>query len=440
MSRDADGAGLDLGRRLTRLGRRIGTGANRDESRRDQRREPPDPTARARPDGLLRRAVRRAQLLAGRPERGARREVRQHPPGPARVQQATRPIVTADGVVVARSLPDTDRTKTSTSCATTRPATCSPNVTGYFTKDFGSTQVERTLRRRAHRVDDRAAGPRARRPARRQRRQPGTVQLTLRHDAQEAAKFVLGGREGSVTVIDPNTGAILAMYTNPTYDPNTFVNADFDVAQQAITDLQNADGNPLLANAYQERYMPGSTFKVITTGIALEAGMLTPRDRRSPTNASGCRRRPTTRSRTTTAACAAATSPTCSAAAATSRSRRPPSSSAPTRWWPAPGLGHRRGTPDRPPTRRDEHVRQHRQPRPGTPAARHPRVRAERGPDGAVAHGDGRRDRRQRRSDDAAVRRRGDLRSGRSGARSDATRGLEDADLARRPPRSRPSS
>ena len=101
----------------------------------------------------------------------------------------------------------------------------------------------------------------------------GTVELAIRHDAQEAAKFLLGGRTGSVTVIEPATGAIRTMYSNPTFDPNTFVNADFDVAQQAITDLQNEPGSPLLAQAYQERYMPGSTFKVITTGIALESGI-----------------------------------------------------------------------------------------------------------------------------------------------------------------------
>ena len=103
----------------------------------------------------------------------------------------------------------------------------------------------------------------------------GSVQLALRNDAQEVAKYLLGGRTGSVTLIEPKTGAIRAMYSNPTYDPNTFVNADFEVAQQVITDLQSAPGNPLLAQAYQERYMPGSTFKVITTGIGLEAGTLT---------------------------------------------------------------------------------------------------------------------------------------------------------------------
>jgi peptidoglycan glycosyltransferase len=66
------------------------------------------------------------------------------------------------------------------------------------------------------------------------------------------------------------------MYSNPTYDPNTFVGESFETAQEVITELQNADGNPLLANAYQDRFMPGSTFKVITTGIGLEAGVLTP--------------------------------------------------------------------------------------------------------------------------------------------------------------------
>ncbi len=61
----------------------------------------------------------------------------------------------------------------------------------------------------------------------------------MRHDAQEVAQFLLGGQSGSITVIEPATGAIRAMYSNPTFDPNTFVNADFAVAQEVITDLQN---------------------------------------------------------------------------------------------------------------------------------------------------------------------------------------------------------
>ena len=182
-------------------------------------------------------------------------------------------IVTADGVVVARSLPDTIN-KNLDFVRDYPSGDLMSNVTGYFTKDFGSTQVERefgdvlvgsTSAQQVRGLGDLLEGTVD---------NSGTVQLTLRHDAQLAAKFALGSREGSVTVIDPRTGAVIAMYSNPAYDPNDFVGVPFEEAQDAITELQNADGNPLLANAYQERYMPGSTFKVITTGIALEAGVL----------------------------------------------------------------------------------------------------------------------------------------------------------------------
>ncbi|NND75165.1 MAG: penicillin-binding protein 2 [Ilumatobacter sp.] len=182
-------------------------------------------------------------------------------------------IVTEDGVVVAQSLPNT----TDENLDFTRDyptGDIMSNVTGYFTKDFGSTQLERThgdvltgstAAQQVRGLGDILAG---------NVDNAGSVELTMRYDAQLAAKFALAGREGSVTVINPQTGAIIAMFSNPAYDPTTFVGQPFETAQQAITDLQNADGNPLLANAYQERYMPGSTFKVITTGIGLEAGVL----------------------------------------------------------------------------------------------------------------------------------------------------------------------
>lgn len=182
-------------------------------------------------------------------------------------------IITADGVVAARSQPDT--VNDNVDFVRDYPTgDLFANITGYFTKDFGSTQLERqygdvlvgsTAAQQVLALGDLLEG---------NVDNSGTVQLSLREDAQRGAKFFLGDREGSVTIMDPSTGAIIAMYSNPTYDPNTFVGVPFEEAQRAITDLQNADGNPLLANAYQERYMPGSTFKVITTGIGLEAGVL----------------------------------------------------------------------------------------------------------------------------------------------------------------------
>ncbi|MBV1894527.1 MAG: hypothetical protein KUG57_10795, partial [Ilumatobacteraceae bacterium] len=178
------------------------------------------------------------------------------------------PIVTSDGIVAAVSYPSAPgepydyRREYPT-------GDLLADVTGYFTFAFGSTQVERlygdvlsgtTAEQQVRSLGDLLSGDVD---------AAGSVELALRHDAQSLAKFMLAGRTGSVVVLEPKTGAIRAMYSNPTYDPNTFVNADFEVAQETITELQNAEDNPLLAQAYQERYMPGSTFKVVTTGIAL---------------------------------------------------------------------------------------------------------------------------------------------------------------------------
>ena len=65
--------------------------------------------------------------------------------------------------------------------------------------------------------------------------------------------------------MDPRTGAVLAMCSYPSYDPNLVAVHDSTTAQAVLTFLRRLPGKPLLANAYQERYMPGSTFKVLTT-------------------------------------------------------------------------------------------------------------------------------------------------------------------------------
>lgn len=184
------------------------------------------------------------------------------------------PIVTADGIVAARSIPNgpEERYEFDREYPT---GDLLADVTGYFTFAFGATQVERqygdvltgsTATQQVRSLGNLLSGDVD---------NSGSVQLAIRHDAQQAARFFLGDNEGSVVVIEPKTGAVRAMWSNPTYDPNTFVNAPFEEAQQTIIDLQEDPAKPLLAHAYQERYMPGSTFKVVTTGIGLEDGLLT---------------------------------------------------------------------------------------------------------------------------------------------------------------------
>ncbi len=61
----------------------------------------------------------------------------------------------------------------------------------------------------------------------------GTVELTLRSDVQEAARRALGDRRGSVVVIDPRSGDILAMWSWPSYDPN-LVAANDEIAAAGV--------------------------------------------------------------------------------------------------------------------------------------------------------------------------------------------------------------
>jgi len=81
---------------------------------------------------------------------------------------------------------------------------------------------------------------------------------------------------GSVVVIDPNNGSVLAMASNPTYDPRDFVDG---ISQAKFAQFQDPAGFfPLNNRALQGLYAPGSTFKLVTGIAALEKGLITPKD------------------------------------------------------------------------------------------------------------------------------------------------------------------
>lgn len=78
---------------------------------------------------------------------------------------------------------------------------------------------------------------------------------------------------GSAVVEDPNTGQIIALATNPTYDPSEFVGGISEAKYQA---LLNNPSDPLLDRTIQGQYAPGSTFKLITATAGLKYGLITP--------------------------------------------------------------------------------------------------------------------------------------------------------------------
>ncbi|HUJ65636.1 MAG TPA: penicillin-binding transpeptidase domain-containing protein, partial [Acidimicrobiales bacterium] len=89
--------------------------------------------------------------------------------------------------------------------------------------------------------------------------------LTVLDKLQALAREQLAGRDGSVVALDPRTGAILAMYSNPTFDPNTISSHNLALDQANYKALTALPGGVLAPAAYRQTWFPGSTFKVITS-------------------------------------------------------------------------------------------------------------------------------------------------------------------------------
>jgi len=102
----------------------------------------------------------------------------------------------------------------------------------------------------------------------------GNVVLSMTREAQQLAADALEGRRGAVVVLDVETGAIVAAYSNPTFDPNPLASHDAEAANAYFQALNADPTKPALARAWREIFPPGSTFKVVTTGIGLQSELV----------------------------------------------------------------------------------------------------------------------------------------------------------------------
>jgi penicillin-binding protein A len=105
----------------------------------------------------------------------------------------------------------------------------------------------------------------------------GNVVLTLSTRAQQTAYRELthnerGVYKGAAVAIDPRTGAIQAMVSMPSFDPNPLASHDKTAAQVAYDRLNKDPDKPLLNRALNETLPPGSAFKTIITAAALQNG------------------------------------------------------------------------------------------------------------------------------------------------------------------------
>ncbi len=144
-------------------------------------------------------------------------------------------------------------------------------VTGHFSFDSGGTgleaQFDSELRGEQNELDDTIreliGGDSS----------TADVNLTLSVEVQEAAREALGDRNGSVVVLNAQSGAVEALWSWPSYDPNLLSSLDTDAARRERQALLSAPGDPLLPKTIREIYFPGSTFKIVTASAALEAAV-----------------------------------------------------------------------------------------------------------------------------------------------------------------------
>jgi peptidoglycan glycosyltransferase len=106
-------------------------------------------------------------------------------------------------------------------------------------------------------------------------KQGATVYLTVSPKAQAAAYQALrndGGHQAAVVALDPSTGAILAMASLPTFNPNQLTTLNGTKFVKIDNALLANPSQPLLNRAINETYPPGSSFKIITGSAGFSTG------------------------------------------------------------------------------------------------------------------------------------------------------------------------
>ncbi|SEK69633.1 penicillin-binding protein 2 [Atopomonas hussainii] len=102
------------------------------------------------------------------------------------------------------------------------------------------------------------------------------LHLYMDADLQEVAEQALGGRRGAVVAIEPQTGGILALVSQPGYDPNLFVTG---ISFKDYAELRDSIDRPLFNRVLRGTYPPGSTIKPMVAIAGLDSGVVTPQNR-----------------------------------------------------------------------------------------------------------------------------------------------------------------
>lgn len=97
------------------------------------------------------------------------------------------------------------------------------------------------------------------------------LQTTIDLDLQAVAELTMEGKRGAVVALDPRNGAVLAMVSRPTYDPNKFTGR---ISRKDWNEIMGDPYKPLFNRSVQAELAPGSTFKPLVALAGLETGVI----------------------------------------------------------------------------------------------------------------------------------------------------------------------
>ncbi|MDF2049074.1 penicillin-binding protein 2 [Arthrobacter sp. Cr_A7] len=149
-------------------------------------------------------------------------------------------------------------------------------ITGYFSQNFGATALEQSIGSELAGESDQLFLDRVGQLFLGNQPKGASVELTIDPEIQQLAySLIPDGQRGSIVVTNPKTGAILAMVSKPSYNPNLVATQDLTAADASMDELIKVPGinlNPNVSGPTGEQLAPGSVFKLVDTAAALASG------------------------------------------------------------------------------------------------------------------------------------------------------------------------
>jgi peptidoglycan glycosyltransferase len=180
-------------------------------------------------------------------------------------------ILTADGLVLAESVPAPERSRYRFERRYPQ-GDLYGSITGFYSRIYGRSALEQSMNAYLSGEASELAISTFTDLFLGREKRGASIIVTIDPNLQEVARDALGPNEGAVVAMDPRTGDILAMYSTPGFDPSGLSSGTDEQIRTAWKRLNADPDKPLVAKSHQELFLPGSTFKILTASAALENG------------------------------------------------------------------------------------------------------------------------------------------------------------------------